>query len=220
LNYLGATNVAKLFSANNAIETGFWLSALLFIALLSQPPSLLTTVVKIVPIAILAILVMRASGDWKRIGILAALVFSAGGDIFMAQDDFILGLRFFLIAHICYLVVFWHSIEFNLLRVLLALVIVSATFISASILSPNLGELVIAVYFYIGVIAAMGITASLGAKNHPLVILGALAFMVSDSIIAFNRFYAPIEGSRYVVMITYYIAQYLLTVDARSNRYV
>jgi uncharacterized membrane protein YhhN len=220
LNYLGATNVAKLFSANNAIETGFWLSALLFIALLSQPPSLLTTVVKIVPIAILAILVMRASGDWKRIGILAALVFSAGGDIFMAQDDFILGLSFFLIAHICYLVVFWHSIEFNLLRVLLALVIVSATFISASILSPNLGELVIAVYFYIGVIAAMGITASLGAKNHPLVILGALAFMVSDSIIAFNRFYAPIEGSRYVVMITYYLAQYLLTVDARSNRYV
>jgi uncharacterized membrane protein YhhN len=219
LNYLGATNVAKLFSANNAIETGFWLSALLFIALLSQPPSLLTTVVKIVPIAMLAILVMRASGDWKRIGILAALVFSAGGDIFMEQDDFILGLRFFLIAHICYLVVFWHAIEFNLLRVLLALVIVSATFISASILSPNLGELAIAVYFYIGVIAVMSITASLGAKNHPLVILGALAFMLSDSIIAFNRFDAPIEGARYVVMITYYLAQYLLTVDARSNRY-
>ena len=115
--------------------------------------------------------------------------------------------------------VFCRNIEFNLLRVLLALIIVSSTFICATILRPNLGELAIAVYFYIGVIAVMGITTSLGANNHPLVILGALAFMVSDSIIAFNRFDATIEGARYAIMIIYYLAQYLLTVDARNNRY-
>jgi uncharacterized membrane protein YhhN len=212
--------VAKLSTADKTVEAIFWLSAILFIALLPYTPSVLTTLLKIVPIAMLAILVLRSTGDWKRIGIFAALVFSASGDIFMEQDNFILGLSFFLIAHICYLVVFCRNIEFNLLRLLLGLIIVSSTFISASILSPNLGELAIAVYFYIGVIAAMGITASLGANNHPLVILGALAFMVSDSIIAFNRFDAPIEGAHYAIMVTYYLAQYLLTVDARSNRYV
>jgi uncharacterized membrane protein YhhN len=211
--------VAKLFTANKIIEAIFWLSAILFIVLLSYTPSLSTTLLKIVPIAMLAILVLRSTGDWKRLGILAALVFSAGGDIFMELDNFIWGLSSFLIAHICYLVVFCRNIEFNLLRVLLALIIVSSTFISATILTPNLGELAIAVYFYIGVIAVMGITTSLGAKNHPLVILGALAFMVSDSIIAFNRFDAPIEGARYAIMITYYLGQYLLTVDARNNRY-
>jgi uncharacterized membrane protein YhhN len=43
--------------------------------------------------------------------------------------------------------------------------------------------------------------------------------MVSDSIIAFNRFNAPIEDARYAIMITYYLAQYLLTIDARRNQY-
>ena len=211
--------MAKLSTADKTIEAIFWLSAIFFIALLPYTPSVLTTLLKIVPITMLVILVLRSTGDWKRLGILAALVFSASGDIFMELDNFILGLSSFLIAHICYLVVFCRNIEFNLLRVLLALIIVSSTFISATILTPNLGEMAIAVYFYIGVIAVMGITTSLGAKNHPLVILGALAFMVSDSIIAFNRFDAPIEGARYAIMITYYLAQYLLTVDARNNRY-
>jgi uncharacterized membrane protein YhhN len=212
--------VAKSFTANKIIEAIFWLSAGLFIVLLPYTPSVLTTLLKIVPITMLAILVIRATGDWKRIGILAALGFSAGGDIFMESDNFIFGLSSFLIAHICYLVVFCRNIEFNRLRVLLAIIIASSTLIFATILSPNLGELAIAVYFYIGVIAVMGITTSLGAKNHPLVILGALAFMVSDSIIAYNRFDAPIEGARYPIMITYYLAQYLLTVDARNNRYI
>jgi uncharacterized membrane protein YhhN len=211
--------VAKSLTANKIIEAIFWLSAILFIVLLPYTPSVLTTLLKIVPITMLAILVIRATGDWKRIGILAALGFSACGDIFMESDKFIFGLSSFLIAHICYLVVFCRNIEFNRLRVLLALILVSSTFISATILSPNLGELAIAVYFYIGVITIMGITTSLGAKNHPMVILGALTFMVSDSIIAFNRFDAPIEGARYAIMITYYLAQYLLTVDARNNRY-
>jgi uncharacterized membrane protein YhhN len=204
---------------NKSIEMTFWLSAILFIVLLPYTPSALTTILKIVPIAMLAILVFTSTGDWRRYGILVALAFSAGGDIFMETEYFIFGLASFLIAHICYLVVFCRNIEFNLLRVLLALTIVSSTFISASLLSPNLGELAVAVYFYIGVIALMGITASLGAKNHPLVILGALAFMISDSIIAFDRFNAPIDNARYAIIITYYLAQYLLTIDVRNNRY-
>jgi uncharacterized membrane protein YhhN len=211
--------MAKLPIIKKIIEASFGLSAVLFIVLLPYTPSTLTTLIKIAPICMLAILVLLAKGNWKKLVILAALTFSAGGDIFMELDNFIFGLSAFFIAHICYLVVFFHHIEFKKNRILLSLLIVTSTVISAIILSPNLGELANAVYFYITIIAIMGIAASLGAKNHPLVILGALIFMVSDSIIAFNRFNAPIEDARYAIMITYYLAQYLLTIDARSNQY-
>ena len=82
-------------------------------------------------------------------------------------------------------------------------------------LSPHLGEMQIAVYLYMAVIMAMAAAALTGRNNHPLVALGALMFVLSDSLIAINRFVEPVPGARYWIMSLYYGAQYLLTWDAR-----
>jgi hypothetical protein len=41
-------------------------------------------------------------------------------------------------------------------------------------------------------------------------VIGALSFVISDSLLAYNRFAHPIAGAKYGVMITYYTAQLLI----------
>jgi uncharacterized membrane protein YhhN len=42
-------------------------------------------------------------------------------------------------------------------------------------------------------------------------------FVLSDSLIAIDRFVEPVPGARYWIMALYYGAQYLLTWDARNT---
>ena len=61
----------------------------------------------------------------------------------------------------------------------------------------------------------MGITAvgRLGRTKRSsfnLVFLGALLFIMSDSVIGLNRFTGPVEHAGPIVMSTYLLAQYLL----------
>ena len=44
------------------------------------------------------------------------------------------------------------------------------------------------------------------------VFFGAIAFVISDSILAINKFYAPFEKSSFFIMLTYLVAQYLIVV--------
>jgi uncharacterized membrane protein YhhN len=37
--------------------------------------------------------------------------------------------------------------------------------------------------------------------------IGGISFVVSDALIAFDKFYTPIEHSKIMVMVTYYVAQ-------------
>jgi hypothetical protein len=64
--------MAKLPIIKKIIEASFGLSAVLFIVLLPYTPSTLTTLIKIAPICMLAILVLLANGNWKKLVILAA----------------------------------------------------------------------------------------------------------------------------------------------------
>ena len=41
-------------------------------------------------------------------------------------------------------------------------------------------------------------------------LLGGMAFILSDSLLAINKFRFPVPAERYVVIITYYFAQYMI----------
>ena len=47
-----------------------------------------------------------------------------------------------------------------------------------------------------------------------LMMLGALLFVASDSILAINKFYQPFEMAGIYIMLTYGLAQLLITVGA------
>ena len=48
--------------------------------------------------------------------------------------------------------------------------------------------------------------------SYGLVFLGAIFFMISDSILALNKFHQPIPWSNISIMVTYAMAQYLIVI--------
>lgn len=159
--------------------------------------------------------------------LLSALLFSWIGDVILLFADiaeiyFILGLLSFLIAHLSYCVLFNKQIigEIQINKILFAVgSLLIAFYLTAMILVliPRLGELKIPVIIYAAVISTMLLFAFNGyliwKKPGALYIfLGAVAFVASDSILAFDKFYAPIQKSSFFIMLTYLVAQYLIVV--------
>ncbi|WP_428229190.1 lysoplasmalogenase [Flavobacterium sp.] len=157
--------------------------------------------------------------------LLTAIIFSWIGDVLllfadMAEIYFILGLVAFLIAHLAYCVLFNKQItgEIQINKFLFGIGSLTIAFYLIGIvlvLMPNLGDLKIPVIIYAAVISTMLLFAFNGyliwKKPGALYIfLGAIAFVVSDSTLAINKFHTPIEKSSFFIMLTYLVAQYLI----------
>lgn len=190
------------------LELLFLVSSLCYLLTIQFGPYRGSYIVKSIPILSLAALVL--TGSQNRL-IFLGLLFSAGGDIALDLDRgryFVHGLGLFLVAHIFYTAAFLQGgwLTNRLTLTVISILVVYAVAMSL-LLRPKLGNLAVPVYLYIAVITAMGISASFRGS---WVLAGALIFMLSDSMIAINKFLQPIPGSNYWIMITYYLAQYLI----------
>jgi uncharacterized membrane protein YhhN len=87
----------------------------------------------------------------------------------------------------------------------------------AFLLSPHLGELNTPVFAYLVVIGLMGLLATQSEMPLKWAVLGAFVFILSDSLIAIDRFLQPLPLSSYLVMITYYCAQWMLIQGALNK---
>ena len=155
----------------------------------------------------------------KRITLLA-LGFSVLGDILLMFVDqsphfFTVGLVAFLLAHIMYIVVFLR--HRNKQKSILSFVILLLVYASGLfyLLKDGLGEMLVPVIVYMIVILSMATTAFVrrgivNSNSYNLVFIGAIFFMISDSILALNKFYQPIPFSNISIMLTYALAQYLI----------
>ena len=157
--------------------------------------------------------------------LLTALVFSWIGDVILLFSDiaeiyFILGLISFLISHIIYCALFNRQIKEktkkNTVIFIFGSLIIACYLIGMlSILVPALGDLKIPVIVYASVISIMLLLAYKGLliwkkPANQYVFFGALFFVVSDSILAINKFHFPIQKSSFIIMLTYLVAQYLI----------
>ncbi|HEY0742356.1 MAG TPA: lysoplasmalogenase [Chryseosolibacter sp.] len=152
-----------------------------------------------------------------------ALIACLAGDIFlMSPDYFIPGLVSFLIGHVLYIFAYrQHQNDQDvdslrgLQRVRLAFPIVLAGTGLVVILFPVLGSLQIPVMIYAAVITTMTLTALFrygrtSNQSFWLVFAGAVLFMISDSVLAINKFLDPISNSGLIIMATYMAAQFLI----------
>lgn len=174
------------------------------------------------------LLVLRrpnASGVDKRFQrlLLAALLGSLTGDVFlMLPGNFFLpGLASFLVAHLFYMALFhqdapWFASPRALLGTLAAGLAMYAW------VWPGLGDplLKLAVACYVGVISlmvaqAIGRALTLDKPAATAVALGAGLFMLSDSLIAIDRFVSPLPLAPLWVLSSYYTAQLLMVHNAR-----
>lgn len=193
-------------------------AAFLYLFMVSRPPSARRTGVKTLSIALLAVLSVLADGP---ILLTAALLACAIGDAFLAQDDdraFRFGIGAFLLGHLLYIALFLGQGSAGLCagqpwRLGLAAAIVVTGVAVARRLLPAAGALRSAVSVYIAVIVIM----ALCALTMPGwgVVLGAVLFMASDAMLAFQRFLLPAEQGVPVramfVWVSYYLAQLVIT---------
>ena len=174
----------------------------------------------------------------ERLFLVGALIFSLAGDVFLMfrrEDLFVFGLASFLIGHIAYILSFNGRIKAAnvsmMQKVLTSLPFVIFVLAFLWILypyimgKPETQPLFAPVSVYASVIALMGFTAFLRRKGVSgfgfwAVFGGAVLFMLSDSCIAINKFIMdeqmPYKGL--IIMSTYGIAQYLMTIGTlKSN---
>ena len=157
---------------------------------------------------------------------LFGLVFSLLGDVLLIGDNyFIYGLGAFLIAQLAYTFAFFRS-NYNQKgliqkRPILAALVFTYTVSIVYFLKDSVGDLLPAIVVYATVISLMLITA-LNRKgvaqkeSSTLVALGALSFVVSDTLLAVNKFHDSFFLANVFVMLTYGIAQYLLVKGFRN----
>ena len=158
--------------------------------------------------------------------ILVSLVFSWLGDVFLMfleKGDlfFMLGLVSFLIAHVLYIVAFISETKDKpgksalITRPFAAFPFVASYGLLLLILIPNLGDMLIPVIVYATVITFMVLMSlnrygKVAHNSFVMVLFGAALFMVSDSIIALNKFYKPFDWARLGIMSTYMLGQFLI----------
>ncbi len=173
----------------------------------------------------------RRVGDRFTLLVQAGLLFSLIGDVALMlqhldEFNFLIGLSAFLIAQLCYAMAFLHNIVETgqargaLISALVSVSLIAFGYFFATTLIPAVDETIaIPVTIYIIAISAMGVTASfrLGRtymRSFLFTMAGALCFVLSDSLLATNRFLSPMDHAPWSVILTYATAQLLITSGA------
>lgn len=177
----------------------------------------------LLPVLIVLLATATPAVTGKRI-MLAALFFSWLGDMFLLFENknslfFIFGLASFLTTHILYIIYFLsiRSNQISLLKKQPALIaaVLAYGIVLVWLLFPHLNDLKIPVIVYATVICTM-LLCSLHIylkANRPAntyFVSGALLFVLSDSLLAINKFYQPFALAGVCIMLTYCAAQYFI----------
>jgi uncharacterized membrane protein YhhN len=212
--------MVKLNRFDKLIYSLFALAVVSFLILLIPfHPYPFSFVLKAIPLSCLIILVWRYTEGFNRAIIILALLFSLAGDITLDIDRsrfFILGLVFFLISHIFYIVLLVKHFKWQKNRILpFALVILYAVVLTVILKDIDPSRLP-AVMAYLLIISVMTAVAFMykpteEKKSFVLIPIGAVIFMLSDSIIAVNQFLRPIPHSLIYSLTLYFTAQMLIT---------
>ncbi|MBE0541467.1 MAG: lysoplasmalogenase [Verrucomicrobia bacterium] len=182
------------------------------------------------PLTTLLILLLAATAPQSSCpryqwSVVAGLLFSLAGDVclMLPKDLFLAGLLAFLVAHMCYLVAFTADCRFASRLVpfavwggigLVVLVVLWAR-LPAALRLP--------VVLYAGALLAMAAQAAsraveLRAVPATAAAIGAGLFVVSDTLLASNRFGGDLPASRLLVLGTYFTAQWLIARSVYQRR--
>ena len=164
-----------------------------------------------VPMAALALWALLAVPVAGSALLALALGLSMAGDILLdlpGERGFLAGLAAFLLAHLIYsALALPHVALGGLFPVIASGILVAFAAGYYAFLRPHLGDLTIPVALYVLAILLMGITAYFCALPTPLIALGATLFIVSDAVLAFEKFVRPFKGSGEIVWTSYVAGQ-------------
>lgn len=146
-----------------------------------------------------------------------------GHDLILpAESFFMLGLGGFLITQLLYSVAFSLPKGKNTVfssRIYQLILVLAYGLLLMWLLYNKLGDFKLPVILYTIVIHLMLITAlnrfgKVNGVSYIVVVIGAILFLASDSMIAINRFLEKFDFADVLIMSTYIIAQYLIAIGS------
>lgn len=156
---------------------------------------------------------------------LLSLILAMMGDVFLLFEGelfFLMGLGAFFFMQLGYGFTFTKDKKQNKPPVLAITAILIFAAVMTYILWPHVADLRPYIILYMASIlfmVAMAFWRGANSIAFTMVATGAVFFMVSDSLLAINKFIQPLPWGHYLIMITYIFAQYsIVTGMALSHR--
>jgi alkenylglycerophosphocholine/alkenylglycerophosphoethanolamine hydrolase len=198
---------------------GLGAAAVYVLGLASGRPGLCLAA-KPMPVLCLALWTLARPGRYARL-LAVGLLVSMTADVAI-EWSFLAGLGLFLLAHLVYVAAF--LVGHPPLRPLRALPVLAALGFAYRVVAPGLGSLKGAVVAYMAAIGTMvwRAAARVGPQGPARAaawsgLLGAVLFAASDTLIALDRFKAPIPGARYAIILLYWAGQLGIALSARAG---
>jgi uncharacterized membrane protein YhhN len=171
--------------------------------------------------------VSHIAAENRSTAVISAILCSLVGDVMLLfQHDgalyFMTGLFSFLLAHVFYILAYrQHRVQesedalHGMQKIRFAFPIILAGTGLVVILFPVLGDLKFPVVVYAIVLILMVLNALFrfgftSPKSFWSVFIGAVLFLISDSVLAINKFLQPVSNGVFIIMLTYILAQYLI----------
>lgn len=174
--------------------------------------------------SLLLLLVARGPSGFSTpyaVAIFAGLFFSLFGDVFLMlpSDHFRAGLASFLLAHACYVFAFLADSPFASPAMPLVLSLAVGFAVLPALWAGIPPRLRPPVVVYMALLLAMTSQATSRAmhlQTAPAVSasLGAVLFLLSDTLLAWNRFRRPYPAAQALIHATYFPAQWLLAISS------
>jgi uncharacterized membrane protein YhhN len=199
------------------------------------PGSVVLKALGMAPLAVLTFRVLekaeRTTSGTARPGVrdrhilAAALTLSCIGDVLLhlgSRRYVGLALGAFLLAHVAYILLFVHSwprpLRPSRLELTLAAAVLVYSVLVTGWLSTGLGGYAVPVIVYSVAITAMTVSAILAGFSTPFVWIGAMLFVISDSLIAAGRFKTVPPLTVYVIWAAYYLGQYGIAIGFLQDK--
>jgi uncharacterized membrane protein YhhN len=199
-----------------------------YLATPGMTPAAGRVVLKALSIAPLAVLAFRvlgpglgppSSGAGPRrhanLILAVALTLSCVGDVLLAIDPrrhFGHALRAFLFAHLAYILLFVRSwarpLRPGRRALILTALVLTYSLLALSWLAPGMGRHAVAATIYGAVITGMTLSTILAGFSRPFVWIGAILFMISDSLLVAAAGKTGWSAAAALIWPTYYLGQY------------
>ncbi|WP_425658051.1 lysoplasmalogenase [Tenacibaculum ascidiaceicola] len=151
--------------------------------------------------------------------LLSALFFSFWGDVFLLDkaNFFVFGLASFLVAHVVYIKITTSFLyKDSAVRILTSAIPFVLLFVGLlGLIYNNLGDILLPVLVYGIAISTFGTAVLLNYRQQKTtantwLLLGAILFIASDSLIALNNFYMSKPLFNIAIIVLYVVSQYLI----------
>jgi len=184
----------------------------------SREPISGSVMLKGLSVTTLAAMVGRTLDGRDGLLLCLALAFGSLGDVLLDwnQDLFPAGLGAFLIGHFLYIALFLRNRPRPLRLQAQDKAIIAGLFVFAAVMGgyllPATGGLAPAVAVYMCALTGMVICAVVLGLPERWLVIGALLFLTSDTILAISKFKSPVPGREFLIWPTYYIGQLLIAI--------